>query len=98
MPITGWVVVSTSKYNLPTLLFHLVPWPHLPVVHDLGPVAKGQINAGFGLTHMVLAWGALALIALHLSGVLKHLLIDRSRALAPMLPTSSDRPNKGIPA
>src|SRR5690606_23612982 len=30
-PLTGWIVVSTSRIEVPTYLFGVVPWPHLPV-------------------------------------------------------------------
>ncbi len=30
LPLTGWALVSVSPFNLPTVLYGLVPWPHLP--------------------------------------------------------------------
>lgn len=30
-PITGWLLVSTARIQVPTLLYGIVPWPHLPV-------------------------------------------------------------------
>lgn len=98
MPLTGWILVSTSSLNIPTLLFQVVPWPYLPGFHDLDSVAKSQLNAGFGWTHMVLAWGALALIALHLGGVLKHLLVDRAAAVESMMPNLPGHSQKEISA
>lgn len=85
MPLTGWVVVSTSPLNIPTLLFHTVPWPHLPL-HDLPTATKASVNAGFGTVHMALAWGALALIALHIAGALKHMFLTRDGVIRHMLP------------
>lgn len=86
MPLTGWIVVSTSPLNIPTLLFHTIPWPHVPVVHDLAGPLKARINAGFDVSHMILAWGALALIALHVGGALKHMLVERDGVASRMLP------------
>ena len=37
LPLTGWIMVSASKTNIPTLLFGVVPWPHLPMLPELGP-------------------------------------------------------------
>src|SRR6478736_4101981 len=30
-PLTGWIIVSTAPLHVPTLLFGVVPWPHLPL-------------------------------------------------------------------
>ena len=36
MPLTGWLMVSASKTQIPTVLFWTVPWPNVPGVdgHD----------------------------------------------------------------
>ncbi len=86
LPLTGWAVVSTSPLNIPTLLFHTVPWPHLPLLHDLAPVARKHANDVFDASHVVLMWGSLALIALHVTGALKHALVERDGVLHSMLP------------
>lgn len=87
LPITGWIMVSTSRIQVPTLLFGTVPWPHFPgLAHLVGP-AKTAWNS-FGHTgHEVLAWGAYVLIALHVAGALKHQLFSRDEpVLAHMAP------------
>lgn len=86
LPLTGWIVVSTSPLNIPTLLYHVVPWPHFPGVHDLAAPARKAVNGAFGETHEALAFGTLGLLALHLGAVAKHELIDRQTVLARMLP------------
>lgn len=86
MPLSGWIVVSTSPLNIPTLLYHLVPWPHFPGVHDLADPAKKAVNHVFDLTHVTLAFGSLVLLALHLGAVAKHELLDREPVLFRMLP------------
>ena len=86
MPLTGWMVVSTSAYNLPTLLYHLVPWPHLAVVHDLAAPQKAAVNHLSGAAHVVLAWGTLALLALHLGAVAKHQFLDGHPVLGRITP------------
>ncbi|MEL0210519.1 MAG: cytochrome b/b6 domain-containing protein, partial [Novosphingobium sp.] len=30
-PLTGWIIVSTAKVRLQTMLFGTIPWPDLPV-------------------------------------------------------------------
>ena len=89
MPLTGWLVVSTSPYNLPTLLFRLVPWPHLPVVHDLAAAPKAAVNHLSSSAHVALAWGTLGLLALHLGAVVKHQAIDGHPVLGRMWPFGS---------
>jgi cytochrome b561 len=85
MPLTGWLLVSTSPFNLPTLLFHTVPWPHLPV-HDWPVEARMQVNHLSETTHKVLAFGTAGLVALHIGAALKHQIIARDQILARMLP------------
>lgn len=36
MPLVGWAVVSASPLNIPTVLYGVIPWPHIPVFADLG--------------------------------------------------------------
>ena len=77
MPLTGWIMVSASKTNIPTLLYGVIPWPHVPGLATLPPAAKAGWH-GFGSTsHEWLAWGAYGLIVLHVAGALKHQLFDR---------------------
>jgi cytochrome b561 len=86
MPLTGWIVVSTSPLNIPTLLFHTIPWPHFPIVNGLALPLKTTVNSSFDTTHMILAWSALALLALHVGGALKHMVVHRDGVMARMLP------------
>lgn len=64
-PLSGWIIVSTAKIKLPTMLFGLLPWPHLPL--------PAGANAPAGFAHVALAWSLPALIALHLAGVIYHM-------------------------
>ncbi len=80
MPLTGWLVVSASKIQIPTLLFGVVPWPHLPVA-DLAPAAKAMWQNVGKYGHGLLAWAAYLLVVLHVAGALKHQLFDRDMAL-----------------
>jgi len=86
LPLTGWVVVSASPYNLPTLLFKTVPWPHLAFIHDLPMMTRKLIEDGVGDVHEWLAWSLLALAGLHVAAAIKHLVWDRDDVAARMLP------------
>lgn len=63
-PLTGWVIVSTAKVRLQTMLFGTVPWPDLPVSAALHDPAEGL--------HGLLAFVGLLLILLHVAGALYH--------------------------
>ena len=64
-PLSGWIIVSTAKLRVPTLLFGVVAWPHLPL--------PATFNQPAGLAHAILVWSLPALVALHVAAVLYHL-------------------------
>ena len=78
MPITGWIMVSASRIEIPTLLFGAVPWPHVPGLAGLPAAAKAGWHTFGEKGHEVLAFGAYGLILLHVAGALKHQLFDKS--------------------
>ena len=85
-PVTGWIMVSTSKLQIPTLLFGVVPWPHIPGLAGLAGEAKVAWHEfGEGGHHLIVK-GFYLLIALHVAGALKHQLISRDAVLARMAP------------
>lgn len=90
-PLAGWVVVSASIWNIPTLLFGLVPWPHLPVLADLAPETKRVAAPLLATSHAVLAYAVAMLAALHAGAALFHQFVRADDVLARMLPTRSRR-------
>lgn len=86
MPLTGWIMVSASRIELPTLLYGQIPWPNLPIAH-LAPAAKKGWRA-FGETgHGLLAKVIYVLLALHVAGALKHQVLSKDEpVLARMAP------------
>jgi len=84
LPLTGWAVVSLSPFNIPTVLYGLVPWPHLPLAPLLADpaAAEGLVKA----LHAYGAWFLTALLALHVAAALRHHLILRDGVLWRMLP------------
>jgi cytochrome b561/polyisoprenoid-binding protein YceI len=83
MPLTGWIMVSASKTQIPTILFGVVPWPNIPGMAGLAPAAKHMWRSLGENGHGLLAWGVYGLLALHMAGALKHQFFDRD---APILP------------
>lgn len=77
-PLTGWALVSTSSIQVPTVLWGLIPWPHLPISSALGGLAEQS--------HELLAWIGLALILLHVAGALRHQWLIRDGLLRRMAP------------
>lgn len=85
VPLSGWLVVSASPTQIPTLLMlsERLPWPNLPLPAWLAGAA------GFRLAetaHIWLAYSFVVLIGLHVAGALKHSLIDRAPSFSRMLP------------
>ncbi|MGK2284763.1 cytochrome b [Pedomonas sp. V897] len=84
MPLSGWVIVSTSPFGLPTMWFGLFEWPHLTPLAEAAN--RIQINGAAEEVHELLALGAVGLLALHVAGALKHHFIDRDDVLTRMIP------------
>jgi cytochrome b561/polyisoprenoid-binding protein YceI len=77
-PITGWLLVSTAKVQVPTLLYGIIPWPHLPVGRAWHEPAES--------IHGAMAWLAIGLFALHIAGALRHQWLLGKPELQRMLP------------
>lgn len=86
LPLTGWAIVSTSRTGIPTVLFGVAPWPHLPMLSTLAAPAKEAWHEASEFGHNALVYMTLALLFLHLGAVAKHQLIDRDMVLARMAP------------
>ena len=86
MPLSGWAMVSTSSLNLPTMLYGVIPWPHIALLHDLPLASRKLWGAWMGNTHATLAWIAYGLIALHVAAALKHQFFDRDNLIYRMAP------------
>jgi cytochrome b561 len=84
LPLTGWALVSVSPFNLPTVLYGLVPWPHLPILPALQ--AKAPVEAVMKLVHGKLGWALLALVLLHIAAAFRHHFILRDGILWRLVP------------
>lgn len=85
VPLLGWAMVSSSPYNIPTVVFGLWEWPHLPPFDTLQ--AKASVEAILKTTHKIAAYSLLALIFLHLLAALRHHFVLKDTTLLRMLPT-----------
>jgi cytochrome b561/polyisoprenoid-binding protein YceI len=84
LPLTGWLIVSSSRTNIPTILYGLIPWPHVPGVAELPATSKHLVNQASSTSHQLLVKLVYALLALHLGAVAKHQLLDRDEVFAHM--------------
>ncbi|MBO9546599.1 YceI family protein [Caulobacter sp.] len=84
LPVTGWIIVSTSRVPIPTLLYGTVPWPHIPGLPELAAGAKHAWHEAGELGHGVLVKTTYLLLALHLGAVAKHQILDRDEVFGHM--------------
>jgi cytochrome b561/polyisoprenoid-binding protein YceI len=90
-PLTGWLLVSTAKLRVPTLLFGMVPWPHLPFVAGLEGAARQNLHEIGENAHGIIAWIGIGLFALHVAGALRHQWLLRQPLMERMLPFATRR-------
>ncbi|MGE0774744.1 MAG: cytochrome b/b6 domain-containing protein [Sphingomonadaceae bacterium] len=86
LPLSGWLAVSTSKVTVPTLLFGVVPWPHLPGVGGLDQGLRAALHELGEEAHELMVLVFFAALLLHVAGALKHHWIDRDGSFARMAP------------
>ena len=84
LPLSGWLLVSVNfEFQIPTVLFGLISWPHIPFTDGL----KNQTGLAVSeFVHSKLAWVAIALLVLHVAGAIKHEITDEEGVLKRMIP------------
>lgn len=82
-PITGWLLVSTARVQVPTLLYGIFPWPHLPLGRSWHEPAES--------IHGAMAWLAIGLFALHVGGALRHQWLLGKFELQRIIPFARDK-------
>jgi cytochrome b561 len=87
LPLSGWMMVSASVWNIPTVVFGLFTLPHLPVLGTLQD--KKPVEDGLKEVHEALAIGIFVLLLLHVAGALRHHFVLRDDTLVRMLPGRS---------
>lgn len=84
IPLSGWALVSASPLGLPTLLFGLVEWPHIPALTQV--VNREETAHQLEEVHEWLGHAMLLLVVIHVAAAIKHQVLDRDNLLARMLP------------
>lgn len=77
-PLTGWALVSTARVKVPTVLFGIIPLPHLPLPAGAGEPADAA--------HGALAFLGVLLFLLHVAGALRHQFVKDENILGRMMP------------
>jgi cytochrome b561 len=77
IPVSGYLYSSAS--NIPVVYLGLV---RLPLLISPDP----QLKAVLKVVHVILNYGLLALVVLHVAGALKHQWLDRDGLLSRMIP------------
>ncbi len=89
IPLSGWAMVSASPWGIPTVIFGLFEWPHiapLTAVED-----KEAVEHLFYEIHEYLAFGAIALLGLHIAAAGKHALVLKDGVVGRMVPGLSTK-------
>lgn len=87
IPLSGWIYVSTATdFQIPTVLFGLISWPHLPF--SAGSNLE-TINAVAESAHSALVWATIVLLILHVAGAVKHHISGEHGVLHRMLSANS---------
>lgn len=82
LPLTGWLLSSSSTLGLPTIVFGLFHLPH-PVAPD------ATLEWVFGWLHFLGGCALTGLAALHIAAALKHHFVNGDTVLPSMLPNYS---------
>ncbi|MEE2691635.1 MAG: cytochrome b [Pseudomonadota bacterium] len=88
-PLLGWAYVSVAPLNVPTYLFGVIPWPHMPFFEDVAD--RKAVAEMFHEYHEAAAFVIIGLLALHVAGALKHHFLNRDDVLSRMLPLIRSR-------
>lgn len=80
MPITGWLMVSSSVYGLPTIVFGLFEWPHIPDLQG-----NEGVHSFAKILHFYVAIAFVIFILGHIGAVVKHAIWDKESILPRMM-------------
>ena len=80
LPLSGWMLASSSSLGLQTIVFGII---HLP--HPISPNAPAEWI--FGWIHFLGGCALAALAMLHVLAALKHRFVNKDSVLRSMLPT-----------
>lgn len=71
IPLAGWLLVSISPFQISTVLYGAVDWPHLPFTSGLRQ-GNELLHGIVENIHSKGAWVIIVLLGLHVAGAVKH--------------------------
>ena len=86
IPLAGWLLVSISTFQISTVLYGAIDWPHLPFTAGLRSGEEGLLHGVVETIHSGGAWVLIGLLVLHVAGALKHQFGGEEGVLKRMLP------------
>ncbi|WP_375209930.1 cytochrome b/b6 domain-containing protein [Hyphomonas jannaschiana] len=95
LPLLGWLLVSTSKFQVSTVLFGTVSWPHLPFTEGM---RGGVVHEIVEFLHSKGAWVLIVLLGLHVAGAIKHEVAAEQGVFKRMIPGLFGRAHAPGPA
>jgi cytochrome b561 len=110
IPLSGWLYISTEwaealdkEFKGDTFVFGLFKVPYFAPIAQAGEDLRRNLSFHLSGVHGWMAYGLLALAALHAGAALKHHFIERDNVLAHMLPllkrtseAASDDPTRRV--
>lgn len=89
LPLSGWLLASSSPLAVPTVVFGLVPLPD-PLPGD------AVLEARLAWLHFAGALALIGIVTIHAAAALKHHFVDRDRVLRAMLPRRATQPHPKV--
>lgn len=86
IPLAGWLLVSISPFQVSTVLYGAIDWPHLPFTAALRAGEEGLVHGIVETAHSKGAWVLIVLLGLHVAGAVKHQFGSEQAVLKRMLP------------
>lgn len=96
LPLSGWLLVSSSPRPIPTILYGLVHLPDVPRIPAIGAAGREGINGAARLGHHSLVTLAYVGLFAHIAGALKHQFVDRTDHFGRMMPLARKALGAGI--
>lgn len=81
MPISGWIMVSSSVYGYPTMVYDLFRWPHIQDLVNINIAANKEISSMANNIHYIAAICLVGMLVLHVGAVFIHFFKDRTNIL-----------------
>lgn len=88
IPVSGWIMVSASPLELPTLIFDGIHWPHLPLFDSI--TDREQVTQIFADIHEIAATLLILLLLAHIGAALRHRIQLRDGVMERMSPKTQD--------